>query len=58
MPGILQQVGLGVLAAERPLLRGEVVGPNGPLLPGSAMEAFYLALPVYLPDEFAWCDEG
>jgi hypothetical protein len=58
IPGVLQQVGQEVLAAERPLLRGEVVGPRGPLVPGSAMEAFYLALPVYLPDEFAWCAEG
>jgi hypothetical protein len=38
--------------------RGEVFGPAGPLVPGSQMEAFYVASPVYFDDAFAECDEA
>jgi hypothetical protein len=58
LPSILQQVGLDVLAASKPLLRGDVVGPRGPLVPGSAMEALYAAIPVCLPDGFSSCEEA
>jgi hypothetical protein len=37
----------------RALLRGEVLRPRGPLVPGSRMEGFFVAAPVYFPDEFA-----
>lgn len=53
VPALLQQIGIEVLAAAAPLLRGDVVGPRGSLLQGSPMEAVYVAMPVYFPDEFA-----
>lgn len=53
IPGLLQQIGTEVLAAARPLLRGEVIGPRGELVAGSRMEAVYVAIPVYLPEDFA-----
>jgi hypothetical protein len=52
-PGLLQQVGSEVLAQGRPLLRGDVLGPRGDLFTGSNLRAIYVAMPVYLPDEFA-----
>ena len=50
---ILQQVAHWVLKADSAVLRGEVIGPYGPLLDGSAMEAFYAAIPVLFDDDFA-----
>jgi Suppressor of fused protein (SUFU) len=58
LPSILQQVGLDVLATARPLLRGEVVGPRGPLVPGSSLEALYAAAPVCFPDGFGQCEDA
>ena len=52
LPGILQQVGMRALHDKRCYLRGEVIGPNGPLTDGSRLEALYVAVPVYLPDSF------
>lgn len=57
IPGLLQQVGQESLSAARPLLRGEVIGPRGALVAGSEMEAMYVAIPVYLPDDFAVYDD-
>lgn len=57
VPGLLQQIGMEALSAGRPLLRGEVIGPRGELFPDSGMEAVYVAIPVYFPDEFGVCDE-
>jgi len=56
VPGLLQQVASQVLASESALLRGDVVGPRGPLFAMSRMEALYAAVPVYLPDDFASCE--
>jgi len=53
VPGLLHQIGTESLAAGKPLLRGDVVGPRGPLFPGSKLEAFYMSSPCYLPDSFA-----
>lgn len=53
IPGLLQQIGMEVLAATRPLLRGDVIGPRGELVAGSGLDAIYAAIPVYLPDDFA-----
>jgi len=53
IPGLLQQIGTEALAADKPLLRGDVIGPRGELIAGSMMEAVYAAIPVYLPDDFA-----
>lgn len=57
IPGLLQQVGSSALDSGQALLRGDVLGPHGPLVPGSSMEALYVAMPAYLPDEFASCTE-
>lgn len=57
VPGLLQQVGLDVLASGSALLRGDVLGPHGSLLAMSKMEALYAAIPVYLPDEFGQVDD-
>ncbi|MEV4055690.1 suppressor of fused domain protein [Amycolatopsis sp. NPDC049688] len=56
LPGLLAQVADEVLASGEALLRGDVVGPRGPLVPGSALEAWYAAIPVYQDDEFAAVD--
>ena len=53
IPGLLQQVATEVLARNRPLLRGEVIGPRGPLFQDSSAQALYVSLPAYFPDEFA-----
>lgn len=50
---LLLQVGTMVLSSGRPLLRGNVIGPSGPLTPGSALTALYVTMPVYFPDDFA-----
>jgi hypothetical protein len=57
MPALLHQVGMRALTSERALLRGDVLGPQGPLLPGSSMVALYVGMPVYFPDEFGSCEE-
>jgi hypothetical protein len=54
VPGILQQAAEESLAAGRPYLCGEVIGPRGPLFEGTRMEALYVASPVYFPDSFAY----
>lgn len=56
-PAILQDIAKETILAGKSILRGDVLGPKGPLTPGSAMEAFYVTAPVYLPDEFASADE-
>lgn len=55
IPGLLGTVGREVLTRHQGLLRGEVLGPAGPLLPGSSLEALYCASPVHFPDSFAVC---
>jgi hypothetical protein len=57
VPGLLQQVGLEALASKSALLRGNVVGPRGPLFAMSEMEARHAVIPVYLPDEFGQWDD-
>ena len=56
LPDLLGQVADEVLTSGDALLRGDVVGPRGPLVPGSALEAWYAASPVYQDDEFAAVD--
>jgi hypothetical protein len=53
VPGILQQVGITVLRSHRALLRGDTLGPHGRLFRDSKMEAFYVSIPVYFPDDFS-----
>jgi hypothetical protein len=57
IPALLHQVAMGMLADGRALVRGQVLGPHGPILPGSAMEGFYVTMPSYYPDEFASTEE-
>ena len=51
--GNLLTVAHDLIQEHRPLLRGEVIGPRGPIVPGSVLEAYYCALPVYFPDGLA-----
>jgi hypothetical protein len=52
LPGILQQVGLDALATHRAYLHGEVIRRSGPLFEDTLLEALYVAMPVYFPDDF------
>jgi hypothetical protein len=58
MAGILQQVALETVMVGRPLLHGDVVGPKGPLVNGSAMEAFYATEPLLFSSEFNAAEEN
>lgn len=53
IPALLQQLGHQALSAGRVFLRGESVGPRGPLFPSSSLEGIYFALPVYWPDDLS-----
>lgn len=57
VPSLLHQVAMNALAQQSALLRGDVLGPQGPILPESSMEAFYVGMPVYFPDDFSTCEE-
>lgn len=50
---LLLQVGASVIGTEQALLRGDVIGPAGPLVPGSELTALYATMPSYFPTEFA-----
>lgn len=50
---LLLQVGSMALGGRRALLRGNVIGPAGSIVPKSDLTALYVTLPVYFPDEFA-----
>jgi hypothetical protein len=50
---LLLQVGSTALRARRALLRGDVIGPAGALVPQSSLTALYVTMPVYFPDAFA-----
>lgn len=52
IPAILQQVGMMILQKNNALLRGDVIGPFGPLFNNSKLEALYSSIPVYFPDAF------
>ncbi len=59
VPGILQDIGREAIAQGRAVLRGDVIGPRGPLFSSdSQLEAFYAANPLCFPDEFANYREG
>jgi hypothetical protein len=58
IPALLHQVSESVLRGRRALVRGDVIGPSGQLIPGSQMEALYVAMPAYFPDEFAIYEDG
>ncbi|WP_426297758.1 suppressor of fused domain protein [Arthrobacter sp. R-11] len=52
---LLLQVGSMALGSRRALLRGDVIGTAGALVPGSELTALYVTMPVCFPDEFATC---
>ena len=51
---LLIQIGMNAMSVH-PVLRGQVIGPAEPLLPGSSLTALYAAPPVYFPDNFSTC---
>lgn len=51
--GNLLTVAHDLISTHRALLRGEVIGPRGPIVAGSVLEAYYCALPVYFKDGLA-----
>ncbi len=52
IPALLQQVGMEAISRGSAYLRGEVLGPRGCLFEGKPFEALYVALPVFLEDQF------
>lgn len=52
VPSILGEVVESLLHNRRVVLQGEVIGPMGPIFPGSRLEALYAAMPVYCPEGF------
>jgi hypothetical protein len=58
IPGLLQGIANEILDSRQPLLRGDVIGPRGPLVSGSDITSLYAAIPVYFPDSFASCRVG
>lgn len=49
---LIAQVGREVLDSHSAALNGSVIGPRGPLFPGTQMEALYVTTPGYLPEGF------
>lgn len=52
IPAILQSLAAEAVGLGRAFLRGDVIGPRGTLFDGFPFTAFYVTLPVYLPDSF------
>lgn len=42
VPSLIHQVGSAAIHGQKPLLRSDVIGPYGPLVPGSFLEALYV----------------
>jgi hypothetical protein len=55
IPSLLQQIGDTAIENRCALLRGDVLGPRGPVIPDAEMTAFYVTSPMYFPDDFATC---
>lgn len=53
IPSVLNHVVDHYCNDHRALLKGQVLGPGGPLFAGSQLEAIYCYSPVYFPDSFA-----
>ena len=52
LPAILHQIATEASAKDEAYLRGQFIGPRGQLIEGTAMEALYVSIPIYFPDEF------
>lgn len=55
---VLEFVARQLAEGREPLMRGDVIGPAGPLVPTTAMEALYVCQPTYFPDEVATFQVG
>jgi hypothetical protein len=53
LPALLQDVAIEAVLRDYAYVRGEVIGPRGPLFQGSSVAALYVAIPVYFPQEFS-----
>jgi hypothetical protein len=53
LQSVLEFVARQLAEGRDPLTRGDVIGPAGPLVPGSPMEALYVCQPTYFPDDVA-----
>lgn len=58
VPSMMQQLAEEMTHEGRAPLRGEVIGPRGPLDPDTRLEAFLVYSPVHQPEEFAVCEDG
>ena len=52
-PALVVDVASEMLKSHRALVRGDVIGPRGPLWEDSRLEALYVTAPVYFDDSFA-----
>jgi hypothetical protein len=57
LPALLQEVAMEAVQRNYAYLRGEVIGPRGPLFKGSTVTALYVAVPVYFPEEFSMVED-
>ncbi|MBD1536911.1 suppressor of fused domain protein [Pseudarthrobacter sp. NKDBFgelt] len=57
VPSMMQQLAEEMIHEGRAPLRGEVIGPRGPLDPDTRLEAFLVYSPYYQPDGFAVCED-
>ena len=55
---VLHQVGEMAMGTGRALVRGDVIGPAGPLVSGATVTALYVTTPSYFPEGFAVFDAG
>lgn len=56
IPSLLQQTGEAAMENRSAPLRGDVLGPSGPVIPNTEMTAFYVTSPMYFADEFGTCN--
>jgi hypothetical protein len=52
IPALLAQVSQMALDSGSAFLRGDVIGPYGPIIDGSNLEACYVTIPSYFPESF------
>jgi hypothetical protein len=57
LPAVLSQIVELTIKGSRAILKGDIIGPAGPLLTGSRMEALFATLPILLPPEFASAED-
>jgi hypothetical protein len=58
LPGVLQQVVMGILRNHHGPSSGDVIGPFGPLREGASVEALYVTEATCFPESFAFYDPG